>query len=86
MNHHTPLCPSCGQPLPLEKRDPRRLTARELEICALLADGAKNLLICTKLCIELGTVKNHVHSILHKLGLQNRTQAAIWYSNRYKAE
>jgi DNA-binding NarL/FixJ family response regulator len=51
------------------------LTPRELEILELLADGLSNQQIAGSLIIEVGTVKNHVHSILKKLDVANRREA-----------
>ena len=48
------------------------LTARELEIVDLLDRGFSNKQIAQRLCIELPTVKNHVHHILDKLGVRRR--------------
>ena len=53
------------------------LTARELEILKLIAQGKTNPQIAEQLCIECGTVKRHVHDILTKLDVTNRTEAAI---------
>jgi two-component system, NarL family, nitrate/nitrite response regulator NarL len=53
------------------------LTAREAEIFALLQQGLSNKLISRRLGIELSTVKNHVHSVLSKLGVHRRTEAAV---------
>ena len=55
------------------------LTTRETEILALLANGHSNQDIASTLTIEVGTVKNHVHRILKKLGLLNRNEAAMYY-------
>jgi DNA-binding NarL/FixJ family response regulator len=52
------------------------LTAREIEILALLEVGLSNREIANQLCIALHTVKNHVHSVLGKLGVSTRAQAA----------
>jgi DNA-binding NarL/FixJ family response regulator len=52
-----------------------RLTARERQVLGLLAEQRTNREIAGALSLEVGTVKNHVHSILKKLGLQNRWQA-----------
>jgi DNA-binding NarL/FixJ family response regulator len=48
------------------------LTVREREIARLLDEGLTNKQIASRLCIEVATVKNHVHSILEKLGVQRR--------------
>jgi two-component system, NarL family, response regulator len=53
------------------------LTRREQEILAQIASGKTNQEIAEKLYITLGTVRVHVHSILHKLQVRDRTQAAI---------
>jgi len=53
------------------------LSERELEIIALVADGASNKEIAGRLFIAEGTVKNHVTNILGKLGVRDRTQAAL---------
>ena len=52
------------------------LTAREVQILRLLQQGLSNKLISRHLGIGLPTVKNHVHSVLAKLGLQRRAQVA----------
>lgn len=52
-----------------------KLTARELEIINLLAEGLTNKEIAQRLSIEPQTVKNHVHNILDKLQLPNRLEA-----------
>lgn len=54
------------------------LTEREREIVRYLAHGASNREIGEALFITEGTVKNHVSNILGKLGLRDRTQAALW--------
>lgn len=53
------------------------LTDRELEVLALIVEGMNNLEISKKLFITLSTAKAHVHSILQKLYVSNRTQATI---------
>ncbi len=52
-----------------------QLTARELEILALLAAGTPNPRIAGELVVTLDTVKNHVSHLLGKLGGANRTEA-----------
>jgi DNA-binding NarL/FixJ family response regulator len=53
------------------------LSERELEILGLIARGASNREIADQLFIAEGTVKNHVTHILGKLGVRDRTQAAL---------
>ena len=53
------------------------LSERELEILALIARGDSNKEISEQLVIAEGTVKNHVTHILGKLGVRDRTQAAL---------
>ncbi|MBV9709405.1 MAG: response regulator transcription factor [Ktedonobacteraceae bacterium] len=57
--------------------DVAQLTGREREILALLARGASNREISETLYIASGTVKNHLSNILGKLGVRDRTQAAL---------
>lgn len=53
------------------------LTDREIEVLALIVEGMNNTQIAKKLFITLSTAKAHVHSILQKLYVSNRTQATI---------
>lgn len=63
---------------PEESRDPAlgKLTPRELEVLAELASGKSNQEIARQLFISENTVKYHVHSILGKLNLRDRKEAA----------
>jgi DNA-binding NarL/FixJ family response regulator len=54
------------------------LTEREVEVLRLIAQGATNREIAEALVISEGTVKNHISNILSRLGLRDRTQAAIF--------
>jgi DNA-binding NarL/FixJ family response regulator len=54
------------------------LSAREIEVLRLIAGGATNREIAEQLVISEGTVKNHISNILSRLGLRDRTQAAIY--------
>ena len=54
------------------------MTSREIEVLRLIAQGATNREIASRLVISEGTVKNHISSILNRLGLRDRTQAAIY--------
>jgi two-component system NarL family response regulator len=53
------------------------LTQREHEVLACLADGDNNRTIAQRLGIGEGTVRSHVHVLLQKLQVNNRTQAAL---------
>ncbi|MCH7343168.1 response regulator transcription factor [Pelomonas sp. CA6] len=58
------------------------LTPREAEILDLIATGMKNAGIAARLGLSEKTVKNHVTSILDKLQLEDRTQAAVYALRR----
>ena len=58
------------------------LSEREIEILRCLAAGQSNKIIGRKLSVSEATVKAHVKTILRKLQLGNRTQAAIWAISR----
>jgi non-specific serine/threonine protein kinase len=57
------------------------LTARELEVARLVADGLSNPAIAAALFVSVATVKTHVSHILGKLGLQSRVQLAAWVAD-----
>ncbi|MFG6444814.1 response regulator [Microbacterium sp. P07] len=59
--------------------DPRLagLSAREQQILSLIADGLTNRQIGVELSLAEKTIKNYVSSVLSKLGLERRTQAAV---------
>jgi len=54
-----------------------KLTDRELEVLRLIARGLSNTDIADRLFLSEGTVRNHVSAILSKLGVSDRTQAAV---------
>ena len=58
------------------------LTGRETEILALIAEGMSNREIAGALFLAEKTVKNYVSGILAKLGMQRRTQAAVYGAER----
>jgi DNA-binding NarL/FixJ family response regulator len=57
------------------------ITPRESEVLDLIAEGLSNQEIADRLVIELGTVKNHVHSILQKLDVGSRQDAAMYWDS-----
>lgn len=67
--------PRTRKPQPQPLVEP--LSERELEILSRLAEGDSNREIANRLFITEGTVKNHVTNILGKLGVRDRTQAAL---------
>ncbi len=66
-----------AQPTARKQELTEPLSERELEILRLVAQGASNKEIASTLVIAEGTVKNHVTNILGKLGVSDRTQAAL---------
>jgi DNA-binding NarL/FixJ family response regulator len=68
---------SAPEPLASEQTG-ERLTGREVEILRLVAEGKENAEIAGELFISPRTVKNHVASILGKLMIHNRIQAAVF--------
>jgi NarL family two-component system response regulator LiaR len=65
-------------PEPKEGRGADALTAREIDVLRLVAGGYANKEIARELDISDKTVKTHVSSVLSKLGVQSRTQAALF--------
>jgi DNA-binding NarL/FixJ family response regulator len=64
----------------LERRDSRRapaLTARQQQVLRLIADGLDNTQIAARLEISKRTARAHVSDVLERLGVENRTQAAV---------
>jgi DNA-binding NarL/FixJ family response regulator len=62
------------------------LTAREIQILHMLEAGLANRDIAGRLCIAVHTVKNHVHSVLTKLGVSSREEAAALARNIFAAD
>ncbi|VFU13854.1 two-component response regulator (YhcY) [anaerobic digester metagenome] len=66
-----------GTPPQQPPKDPSQLTVREKEVLQLIVNGLSNKEIAFRLNITLRTVKAHVSSILMKLNVSDRTQAAV---------
>jgi predicted ATPase/DNA-binding CsgD family transcriptional regulator len=72
--------PAAGMNAPGSVSPPARLTAREREIVALIAEGHSNKAIADALFISPATAARHVANILDKLGFTSRAQVAAWAS------
>jgi DNA-binding NarL/FixJ family response regulator len=68
-----------AQRLPAREHSPRTaLSQREQQVLRLVTEGFTNRDIATQLAIKPGTVKNHIEHIIAKLGVSDRTQAAVY--------
>ncbi len=67
-----------AQPASAQSTGLAQLTDRELQVLRSIADGLSNAVIAERLTISEGTVKTHVNSILRKLQVTDRTQAAVF--------
>lgn len=54
------------------------LTQQEIRVLMLIAEGVNNAAIANALSVSNNTVKSHIQNIFNKLGVSDRTQAAIW--------
>ena len=68
--------PAPAERSPGASRSP--LTARQLEIAALIAQGLTNGQIAAQIVVSRGTVGNHIGHMLRRLGVKNRAQIAAW--------
>ncbi len=77
---HTPLDPRvAGALLPTRRDAPGAdLSAREREVLALIAEGLANKQIARRLDITERTVKVHVGNVFRRIGVADRTSAALW--------
>ena len=71
--------PDGPQNRPLRSAVFAALTDREYEVVEAVAEGLDNAEVAARLFMSEGTVRNHISSILAKLGLRNRTQMAVAY-------
>lgn len=65
-------------PAPNPDRSPPSLSPREVEVLKLITAGKRNTEIAAELVISERTVEHHVSSLLAKLGVENRVQAAVY--------
>ncbi len=63
---------------PKDRPTTEPLTARELEVLRMVAQGKSNRQIAEELVLSLGTVRGHLSNILGKLHLASRTQATLY--------
>jgi DNA-binding NarL/FixJ family response regulator len=74
----SPRAASPGPRARIERRAADELSERELDVLALVGAGLPNKQIASRLAISEKTVKNHLTSIFRALGVEDRTQAALW--------
>lgn len=77
----SPLDPKAARVLLTERRRPAsgvKLTGREREVLRMVGDGNPNKVIARRLGISERTVKAHLTSIYQRIGVTDRTQAALW--------
>jgi DNA-binding NarL/FixJ family response regulator len=76
-----PLAPRAASALLEERREARpatELTPREREVLLMVAEGLPNKLIARRLEISEATVKAHLTRVFERIGVSDRTQAALW--------
>jgi DNA-binding NarL/FixJ family response regulator len=75
-----PLAPRAARQLLAARSKEQRadLSKREREVLALVAEGLPNKLIARRLEISEKTVKTHLTSVFQRIGVSDRTQAALW--------
>ncbi|MDR3123134.1 MAG: response regulator transcription factor [Treponema sp.] len=61
-----------------DRHFPPNLSKAELQIIRYIGEGLENQAIAEKMCLKMGTIRNHISAILQKTALRNRTQLAIF--------
>ena len=74
-----------GRTRPARPGRPGELTARQLQVAALVADGLTNRQIAERLGIEERSAEGHVERIRLRLGVTSRAQVAAWWARRVSA-
>jgi DNA-binding NarL/FixJ family response regulator len=72
------------EPGPADPEEPSRsreiaLTGRESQVLSLVARGMRNKTIAHELGLSEHTIKLHLHHVISKIGVRNRTEATQWY-------
>jgi len=66
------------------REHPAHLTPREVEVLALIEEGLRNRQIADRLFVSAKTVDHHVGAILRKLGVQRRSEAAVFAATLHR--
>ncbi len=74
--HHLPHGACTGPSAPADEVN---LTSRERQVLSSAAEGKQNKIIADDLSLSEHTIKLHMHHIIAKLGVSNRTEATLWY-------
>jgi DNA-binding NarL/FixJ family response regulator len=84
---HSPLDPRvAGNLLPTGRNSDPQLSPREREILALVAEGMPNKQIARRLGITEHTVKIHLGNVFRRIGVSDRTSAALWARENLSAD
>jgi DNA-binding NarL/FixJ family response regulator len=85
----SPLDPKAARVLLTHRRSPgpeMKLTGREQEVLDMITDGLPNKLIARRMGISERTVKAHLTNIYQRLGVTDRTQAALWAQRQRRSD
>jgi DNA-binding NarL/FixJ family response regulator len=69
---------ACPPESPPQEGTEAALTAREMEILLLVAEGLRNKQIAQRMCVEVATVRTHLSSLYKKLRLKSRVELALY--------